>query len=153
MGASGGEHEFLEADEYGSWNALLSLTQPTLRALDLALRSAVGLSVTEFDVLITLYNAEGRLGMTELAQRALLSPSGLTHLITRLERGGLVERVVDPGDGRRFFTVLTEQGEARLRDARPAHNRVLRSVLVSHLSEADHRCLARILKRVKAAQP
>ncbi len=147
--ASAEEHEFLDPEEYETWNALLSLSQGTLHALDVELQSSARLSVTEFDVLITLFNAEDRrLGMSSLAQSAMLSPSGLTHLVTRLERHGLVDRVVDPADGRKFFAVLTDAGDARLRQARPIHNRVLRSLLFTHMGAADRRCLARIWARV-----
>ena len=149
MDASAEDHEFLDPEEYETWNALLSLSQATLHALDVELQSSAGLSVTEFDVLITLFNAEDRrLGMTSLAQSAMLSPSGLTHLVTRLERHGLVDRVVDEADGRKFFAVLTDAGDARLRQARPIHNRVLRSLLLTYMSAADRRCLARIWARV-----
>ena len=151
MGASGG-HEFLEPDEDRAWNALLKMQQFSLRALDAALQGRAGLSVTEFDVLITLYNAPGaRLGMTALAQRVLLSPSGLTHLVTRLERSGLVERVVDPEDGRKFFAVLTEGGDERLRAARPVHNEVLRRTLLSHMAPGDRRTLGDLWDRVRRA--
>ncbi|MEA2590133.1 MAG: hypothetical protein QOH66_3060 [Actinomycetota bacterium] len=152
MDASAKGHEFLESEEYEAWNALLALTQGTLHALDTELQSAVGLSVTEFDVLITLYNAEDRrLGMTSLAQSALLSPSGLTHLITRLERHGLVDRVVDTADRRKFFAELTDAGDQRLKQARPVHNRVLRSLLLDHMSSTERRRLARIWQRVAEA--
>ena len=151
MDASG-EHEFLDPDEYGAWNALLGLTQATLRAVDTALQEAAGLSVTEFDVLITLFHApDRRLGMSALAQSALLSPSGLTHLVTRLERHGLILRVVDPADGRKFYAVLTTAGEERLRRARPAHNAVVRASLLRHMSAADRRALTALAARVRAA--
>lgn len=146
------EHEFLEPEEFGAWNALLKLQQLSIRALDAALQAEAGLSVTEFDVLITLYNApDHRFGMSALAQGVLLSPSGLTHLITRLERHGLVERVVDPGDGRKFFAVLTPVGDERLRRARPVHNAVLRQTLLRHLGARDRRMLAELWERVRAA--
>ncbi|HEU5004312.1 MAG TPA: MarR family transcriptional regulator [Actinomycetota bacterium] len=146
----GGAHEFLHPDEYRAWNALLKLQQTSLRALDAALRVRAGLSVSEFDVLITLYNApEWRLGMTALAQSVAFSPSGLTHLVTRLERSGLVERVVDPEDGRKFYTVLTGAGDDCLRAARPVHNEVLRAVLLSHLGAGDRRALAELWERVR----
>jgi DNA-binding MarR family transcriptional regulator len=150
--ARGSGHEFLEPGEYEAWNAMLGVTQAVLRELDAALRADDGLSVTEFDVLITLWNApRHRLGMTELASRVLLSPSGLTHLVTRMERDGLVAREGDPADGRKFHTVLTSAGEARLRAARRTHNTVLRSVLLGHLGPKDRRALADIGRRLSAA--
>ena len=142
-GARAEEHEFLETDEYAAWNGLVSTSQAVLKGLDTALRSEVGLTVTEFDVLITLFNApETRLGMTELAGRVLLSPSGLTHLVTRMERDGLLRREVDGSDGRKFHAVLTAEGDERLRLARLTHNQVLRRELLDHLTEAERRALA-----------
>ena len=143
--ARGQRHEFLEPDEYGAWNALLTLTQSVLRDLDAALRAEVGLSVSEFDVLITLFNApERRLGMTALAGDVMLSPSGLTHLVTRMERDGLIRRDVDAGDGRKFYAVLTEAGDAKLAAARRTHNATLRRTLLPRLSPAQRRSLMTI---------
>ena len=75
-----------------------------MAALDRALGAAHGISLKEFDVLITLFNApNGRLRMTALAESVLLTASGLTHLVTRLELKGLVSRDVDEGDRRSFL--------------------------------------------------
>lgn len=140
--ARGQEHEFLEPDEYGAWNALLTLTQSVLRDLDTALRNDAGLSVSEFDVLITLYNAPDRqLGMTALAESVMLSPSGLTHLVTRMERDGLLKREVDASDRRKFYAVLTAKGDAKLAAARRTHNETLRQVLLPRLTATDRRAL------------
>ena len=49
--------------------------------------------------------------MAELAERVVLSPSGVTHLVTRLERDGLVQRIVDEDDRRSFFAALTPTGQ------------------------------------------
>src|SRR5689334_24900198 len=123
-----------------------------VQALDDALRTHHRLSVSEFDVLITLYNAPGhRLGMTELAQRVMLSPSGLTHLVTRLERDGLVARAVDDGDRRKFFTLLTDAGNERLREARPTHNDVVPRELLTHLSDTPRRSPARMGRAITDA--
>jgi DNA-binding MarR family transcriptional regulator len=149
--ARANRHEFLDRDEFEAWNALLDVTKAVLRELDESLRAATNLSVTEFDVLITLFNAPDRkLGMTELASRAMLSPSGLTHLVTRMERDGLLERQEDPMDGRKSFTVLTTIGDERLRVARTTHNRVLRQLLLPHLHAGDRRTLARLGRRLQA---
>jgi DNA-binding MarR family transcriptional regulator len=146
----GGDHEFLQTDEYEAWNALLMLNKSVLAELDTELRGAHHLTVTEFDVLITLYNAENRrLGMSALADRVLLSPAGTTHLVTRLERDGYVRREVDPGDGRKFFTVLTPAGDDLLRAARLTHNDVLRRSFFSVTSSADRRTLQRVWRRLR----
>ena len=146
------EHEFLAPDEWQSWNALMMVSRTVLHALDTELRSRHGLAVTEFDVLITLFNAPNRrLGMSALAGQVLLSPAGTTHLVTRLERDGLVRRVVDPSDRRKQYAVLTPDGDRTLRAARRTHNQVLQRTLFKVLSPTERRMLQRVWKRLAAA--
>jgi DNA-binding MarR family transcriptional regulator len=81
-------------------------------------RGGTRISLKEFDALITLFNAaEGRPRMTELADRVILTPSCVTHLVTRLARAGLVARILDEQDRRSSFATLTEAGGLRLRVA------------------------------------
>ena len=143
-------HELLEPEEWASWNALLMLHRLVLHDLDAELRREHRLAVTEFDVLITLFNApDRRLGMSALADRVMLSPAGTTHLVTRLERDGLVRREVDAGDGRKWFTVLSDGGDRVLRGARRTHNEVLRRSFLAATSQADRRTLQRLWERLR----
>jgi DNA-binding MarR family transcriptional regulator len=145
------QHEFLEPDEWRSWNAVLMLSRSALAELDAELRRSHGLQVTEFDVLITLYNApDGRLSMSELAARSQLSPAGTTHLVTRLERDRLVRREAGETDRRQSFAVLTGQGDAALRAARRTHNEVLRRTFFGATSATERRTLQEIWARVTA---
>jgi DNA-binding MarR family transcriptional regulator len=129
------EDEYLTDAEFRAWHGCLEFTNAVTRALDAALTAAHGISVKEFDVLITLFNAPGgRLRMTELAERVVLTPSGVTHLVTRLERDGLVSRIVDTDDRRSFFAALTRDGRRRLRESRPTHNEVVRTHLTRRLT-------------------
>jgi len=142
-------HEFLEPEEWESWGALMLLHRLVLQDLDVGLRGAHGISITEFDVLITLFNApDRRLGMSDLGDRVLLSPAGTTHLVTRLERSGLVRREVDPADRRRWFTVLTDEGDRALQSARQTHNDVLRHTLFAATTPTDRRMLRRLWGRL-----
>ncbi len=134
--------EYLSDAEFRAWTGALMFTISTMNALDEALTAAHGISVKEFDVLITLFNApDGRLRMTELAERVMLSPSGVSHLVTRLERNGLVQRVVDEHDRRSFFAVLTPSGQQHLDDSRPTHNKVIRDRLTDRLTSNQLRTL------------
>jgi DNA-binding MarR family transcriptional regulator len=129
------EDEYLTDAEFRAWHGCLQFNTTVMRALDAALTAGHGISVKEFDVLITLFNAPaGRLRMTELAERVVLTPSGVTHLVTRLERDGLVSRIVDDDDRRSFFAALTRDGRRRLRDSRPTHNEVVRTHLTRRLT-------------------
>lgn len=132
----------------------MMLHRSVLQELDVQLRRRHDLAITEFDVLITLFNAPDlRLRMSQLAERVLLSPAGTTHLVTRLERDGLVRREVDPADGRKWFTVLTDGGDKALKAARPTHNEVLRGTLLAATSPTDRRMLRRIWKHLSAQAP
>jgi DNA-binding MarR family transcriptional regulator len=128
-------HEYLTGAEFRAWHGALQFTTTAMRAIDEALDRAHDISITEFDVLITLFNApDKRLRMTELAERVTLTPSGLTHLVTRLERNGFVKRVVDAADRRSFFAELTPAGDRKLRESRTTHNEVVRARLTSRLT-------------------
>jgi DNA-binding MarR family transcriptional regulator len=136
--SSTSHNEYLSDAEFRAWHGSLLFTNTTTRALDEALSKAHRISVKEFDVLITLFNApDGRLRMAELAERVVLSPSGVSHLVTRLERDGLVQRIVDESDRRSFFAALTPAGHQRLRDSRPTHNEVIREHLTRRLTPSQ----------------
>ena len=147
-------HEFMEPEEWQSWAALLMLHRTVLQDLDTELRQQHKLAVSEFDVLITLFNAPGnRLGMSALAHQAMLSPAGTTHLVTRLERDGLVKREIDPADRRKWFTALTDRGDAALRAARRTHNAVLRRTFLAATSPADRETLQQLWQRLSSPEP
>jgi DNA-binding MarR family transcriptional regulator len=141
--------EYLTEAELHAWHGTLRFTSATTRALDEALFASHGISVKEFDVLITLFNApHGRLRMSDLAERVLLSASGVTHLVTRLERDGLVQRVVDEDDRRSFFAALTSSGHETLRASRPTHNEVVREHLTRRLTPSQLKALGALLDKV-----
>jgi DNA-binding MarR family transcriptional regulator len=144
--------EYLTDAEFRAWHGCLRFTNDAIRALDESLTAAHDLSITEFDVLITLYNAPNdRLRMTELADQVALTPSGLTHLVTRLERKGLVSRTVDDADRRSFFAVLTRAGHRRLRESRATHNKVIRSRLTHRLNAKQLAALGSLWHAIEAA--
>jgi DNA-binding MarR family transcriptional regulator len=144
------EDEYLTDAEIHAWGGALLFTTAVVRALDEALVAAHRISVREFEVLITLFNApKGRLRMTELAERSLLTPSGLSHLVTRLERDRLVRRSVDTADRRSFFATLTRAGHRRLRESRPTHNEVIRAHLTRRLTASQLATLGALWEAVQ----
>ena len=88
-----------------------------------------------------------------LADRVLLSPAGTTHLVTRLERDGMVRREVDPTDRRKWFTVLTVRRRPKPERSPPTHNDVLRRTLLSATSATDRRTLQRVWHRLAKQHP
>ena len=111
-------------EQLAPWRQFLRAHAHVTRALEHELLVEQELPLASYEVLLHLAEAPGRrLRMTELADRVLLSRSGLTRLVDRLEREGLVERAACPGDARGTHAVLTESGLARLRAAAPTHLR------------------------------
>ncbi len=131
-----------------AWHGLLRCQSEVVAEMDRRLKADHNLSVSGFDVLITLANAEDdRLRMNELADRILLSGAGLTHLVSRLEGDGLVIRRRHAGDGRGVEAVLTAAGRRRLAAARPTHDAVIHERLIASLTQRDVAALARIWEK------
>ncbi len=129
------------------WGYLRSHAQITTR-LDAELQERAGLSLAEYDVLITLGRSpEGSLRMVDLARRVVLSRSGLTRLVDRLERRGLVAR--SPDNARRVFVALTPEGIETLGTATPVHLEGVRRLFVDHLSREDARALIDVWRRLE----
>jgi DNA-binding MarR family transcriptional regulator len=135
-------HELADV-ELAAWRGMLRVHAGLVRALDAELEAAHDLPLTSYDVLIFLRAAPGkRLRMAELADSVLLSRSGVTRLVDRLEREGLLVRDTCTSDGRGCFAVLTERGEQVLARARPTHLEGVRRRFLDHFSEAELRLLA-----------
>src|SRR5688500_3782197 len=112
----------LSREELAAWRGLLRVHSALVKALDAELLAEQGLPLSSYEVLINLQAApERRRRMAELADSVLLSRSGMTRLVDRLEREGLLERDACVDDGRGTFAVLTEKGEALLSEARRTH--------------------------------
>jgi DNA-binding MarR family transcriptional regulator len=140
-----------DTDELAAWHGMLRTHALVIRELDNRLARKHGLAVSEFDVLITLANAPGKaLRMTELADQVMLSASGLTRLVGRLERDGLVRRRQDAGDARSYLASLTPAGAAKLRAARATHNAVIRELYLDRLSGDQRRAAGAIWRTVHA---
>src|SRR5207247_10764275 len=110
-----------------------------------------GLSLVDFDVLAELALAGGALRMTELADRALISRSGMTRRVARLVDVGLVRRANADGDARGVVVALTDAGVARLAEAAPVHARGIFELFVARLNDQELEVLARALEKVTLA--
>jgi len=131
-----------------TWRALLQAHATLIRQLDTDLREDTGLRLADFDVLAQLADAGGRLRMTELAARALLSRSGLTRRVARLVDEGLVRRANASEDGRGVVVTLTEAGIARLTETAPAHLRGVSQLFVERLNDQELAVLDTALRKV-----
>ena len=139
----------LSPAELGAWRGMLRVHTALVRALDAELASAHDLPLSSYEVLITLQTAPGRRRrMAELADSVLLSRSGMTRLVDRLERDGLLERDLCTDDGRGCFAVLTEKGAELLERARPTHLDGVRERFLVHFTPDELRQLADSWERV-----
>ncbi len=139
----------LDALEFRAWRAFLYTYATVVPALDRELVGALGLSLTQFEVLNRLRRAGTRgVRMSDLASRLVLSPSGATRAVDQLERKGLVQRSVDQGDRRGSLATLTKEGRALLRRATTVHVRGLREHLLTHLSRTELEQLVTALEAV-----
>lgn len=124
-----------------AWSGLLRTRERLVHELDRELEQAHGVSLAEYDVLVQLDAAGERgLRMAELAEAVLLTRSGLTRLVDRLEQQGLVERSRCPSDARGMHATLTSAGSARLADARATHTGGIRRLFLDPLGaeELEH---------------
>jgi DNA-binding MarR family transcriptional regulator len=141
--------ERLSDTEMRAWQALLHAHHDIVGTLDRELQEAHELSFSEYDVLLRLARAPDRaLRMSDLAERVLLSPSGLTRLVDRLLAMGLVRRGTDPTDGRVALASLTERGLVHLKKAARSHLKGIRRHFTGRLSETQLRNVASALETI-----
>jgi DNA-binding MarR family transcriptional regulator len=131
-----------------AWTSLLRAHATLMRRLEVDLAKATGLALADFDVLAQLVQAGGELRMAELADRALISRSGMTRRVTRLVDEGLVRRADAGADRRGVVVVLTDAGVARLAETAPVHLRGVMEMFVAHLDEGELAVLKSALDKV-----
>lgn len=127
---------WLSDDEQAVWRRLLTVEARLHDRLDQDLRSGHGLTLAEYGVLVHISEAgPGGLRMSDLAQRLLLSRSGLTRRFDSMVRAGLVERRSCPADGRGAMAHLTPAGADLLAEAAPTHVEGVRRYLLDPLGD------------------
>src|SRR5437016_6183288 len=132
-------HELPSGSGLEAWDSFLRAHATLMRRLEVDLAQATGLALADFDVLAQLARAGGELRMTDLADRALVSRSGMTRRVARLVEEDLVRRANADADARGVVVALTDTGVARLTETAPIH---LRGVSELFLAKLDHHKLA-----------
>jgi DNA-binding MarR family transcriptional regulator len=131
------------------WRAFLQAHARITRQLDEELRAEHDLSLAEYDALLTIADAPGRrIRMRHLADRVILSKSGVTRLIDRLVLDGLVQRDVCLSDARGAEAVLTPAGLDRLRRASRTHLRGIDQHFLAALEFEDLAAIERSMRAV-----
>jgi len=139
----------LNRDELGAWRGLLRVHAGMTKTLDAELMRAHRLPLSSYEVLLYLADSpEGRLRMSELADSVLLSRSGLTRLVDRLERDGLLRRERCEEDQRGWFAEITDEGRELFERARATHLDGVRERFLSRLTSDEQRSLAALWEKV-----
>ena len=131
------------------WVALLRAHASSTRRFNAQLVAEHGLTLNDYEVLLHLSHADGkRLRRVDLAERIVLTPSGITRLLEGLERGGYVERASCASDARVTYAQLTDDGEAKLREAADAHVAGIREFFRDRFSRDELLALSGLLQRL-----
>ncbi len=132
--------------EQRTWRAWLEVMRLLPAQLEDRLHDRHNLNLTDYQVLVELSESEeGRLRMTELANRTSLSKSRLSHQIGRMEKAGFVERQDCPSDRRGAFAVITDQGWALMRSAAPGHVGDVRELFIDLMSTEEIEVVGRAM--------
>ena len=143
------ETGWLTEDEMAAWLRLVAVVELLPGVLDSQLRAEAGLTHFEYFVLAMLSEAPKRtLRMSALAAQTNSTPARLSHVVTRLEGRGLVERTSSPDDARATNARLTAKGWRKVRDAAPGHVANVRETVIEALTSEQVRQLAAITEAI-----
>jgi DNA-binding MarR family transcriptional regulator len=134
-----------------TWVRLLRVHAAMTRQFSGELLAEHGLTMNDFDVLMQLSIAtDGRLRRVDLAERVLLTPSGITRLLEGLERAGYVERATCASDARVSYACLTDAGRDKLDEAKHTHQASIKHLFSERYSDEELETLAVLLERLPA---
>ena len=134
--------------ERGAWGGLLALYSRLMIAIEEDLQTRCNISHVEFEILLRLtYADNNRLRIQELAERSLLSRSGTSRLVERLEKAGLLERAKAKEDKRGAYAILTPEGAEKFRVAHKDHIGLVKDIYLNQYSKEELKTLAGLLQR------
>jgi DNA-binding MarR family transcriptional regulator len=136
-----------------AWIALVRTHARLWDQIEAQMRHDSGLTMSRYDVLMQLDMAGGRLGLSELASTIVLSASGLSKLLDRMEASELIRREPDPRDARSTFARITPRGRSLVKKARRSHHAWLQRAFGDALDDRDVADLSRIMRRIDGQTP
>jgi DNA-binding MarR family transcriptional regulator len=132
-----------------AWIRLLRTHAAVTRQFNAELLETHDLTLNDFDVLAQLGRGpEHGLKRSELAERVLLTPSGITRLLDGLERAGYVRKGECDSDARVTYAVLTDEGREKLREASRTHLASVRALMTERFTTSELEQLAELLGRL-----
>ena len=136
--------------EVEAWIAFLRAHSAVTRQFNAELQATHGLTINDFDVLAQLALAPERaLKRVDLSERVLLTPSGITRLLKGLEQAGYVSNRPCTEDARVTYAVLTDEGYAKLQEARKTHRASVRALFSERFDRAELESLAELMERLR----
>ena len=140
----------MSTSELAAWRGFLRVHSAVIRDLDAALATAHDMPLTSYEVLLYIDGTrDGRMRMSDLAESVLLSRSGVTRLVDRLEKAGMVRRDTCAEDARGAYAVITRAGRLALADARQTHHAGVRERFLRHLSGEEREQLTELWERIE----
>jgi DNA-binding MarR family transcriptional regulator len=141
-------------EQLGAWRAMVLAVGSVREVLEREIEGKGGVHLTWYEVMVNLSDAPGhRLRMQDLAERSLLSKSGLSQAVAHMEEAGFVRRENCESDRRGTFAVLTEAGERKFTEVEAVHLRAIQESFTSRLDEDEARALRTALERIAKACP
>jgi DNA-binding MarR family transcriptional regulator len=135
-----------------AWRAILTVHAELTERIDRALVEGGAIPLHWYDALLPLYEATGhRLRLGELARAALLSRSGLSRLVDRLEEADMLAREACGEDARGSYAVLTRAGQAAVRKAWRIYGREIQRLFGQHVSKREAAAMTTVLRRIQEA--
>jgi len=135
-----------------AWLRFLRAHAAVTRELSARLETAHGLTLSDYDVLVQLFHADGRrLRRVDLARTVLLTASGITRLLDGLERAGWVRKERCESDARVVYAVLTPGGLEKIEAARASHAADVEELFGTRFTEEEKAALDELLARLPLA--
>jgi DNA-binding MarR family transcriptional regulator len=144
----------LDGAALDAWRGYLQSHATIVRLLDAELAAEHSMTTRDYEVLLYLAQAADRhMPMSALAERTMLTRSGITRLVDGLVAAGWIERVACPNDARVSYAQLTDVGYEKLREAGCAHVRSIQRLFLEHFSPEEIEQLSGLLSRLPGAKP
>lgn len=132
-----------------AWRLFITAHARIISAIDHDMAAADVIPLNWYDVLIELYEApDRRLRMSDLAERVILTRSGLTRLVDRLEQNNYIIRETDPHDRRGFYAVLTDAGVTAMRAAWPVYAQGIRDLFAHYMDQDQAQMMADLFEKI-----
>ena len=142
-------NEKLKDTHLETWRLFITTHARLINTIDAQMQAEKQIPLHWYDVLIELYEApQHRLRMSDLADKVVLSRSGLTRLVDKLEQAGYLLREIDPDDRRGFYAILTDTGKEAMRGAWSSYAKGIETHFAQYLSDDDAAQFTRFLSRI-----